>query len=281
VAHGDDVDPASVRSVEEFAVCLRRLRARAGNISYRTLERWGKSHEKPLPRSTVLEALGGKRLPRKDLLLAFVEACGIDPQADTRWLAAWTRLADPALPAEQQLPAQVANDVRVAGLRRIGTRYLSELEWAELFSAVRELDIFVAYGQTWRNLHARELAQVAERKTATIRVYLADPDDDDTVAVLAGRFDITPDELRTRIQATRKDYAALRQPGGALIEIYCCPGDRVFSFYRFDNIAVVGLYSHARSRATSVPVFVCSAPGELFHFISDELAIIQQRSRPL
>ena len=104
---------------------------------------------------------------------------------------------------------------------------------------------------------------------------------DGSITVLADRFAITPEELRTRIQATTLDYAALRRPGGALIEIYCCAGDRVFSFYRFDDTAVVGLYSHARSRATSVPVFVCSAPGELFHFVSDELAVIQQRSRPL
>ncbi len=281
MAHRDYFDPASVRSAEEFAVCLQRLRARAGNISYRTLERWGKLHGKPLPRSTVLEALAGKRLPRKDLVLAFVEACGIDPQADSRWLAAWTRLADPALPEVQQLPAQIARDVRTAGLQRIGTRYLSELEWAELFSTVRELDIFVAYGQTWRNLHARELAQVAQRKSARIRVFLADPADDATGAVLAGRFAITPSELRTRIEATTHDYAALRQPGGARIEIYCYAGDRIFSFYRFDDIAVVGLYSHARSRATSVPVFVCSVPGELFQFISDELGVIREQSRPL
>jgi hypothetical protein len=281
VAHRDDVNPANARSVEELAACLRRLRARAGNLSYRDLERWGKSRGKSLPRTTVLEALRGTRLPRKDLMLAFVEACGINPQADSRWLTAWTRLADPVLPDEQQLPAQIARDVRAAGLRRIGTRYLSELEWAGLFSTVRELDIFVAYGQTWRNLHAPELAQLAQRSTATIRVFLADPDDHATVAVLAGRFAITPDELRARIQATKNDYAALRQPGGARIEIRYCAEDRVFSFYRFDDIAVVGLYSHARSRATSVPVFVCSAPGDLYRFICDELAVIQERSRPL
>jgi hypothetical protein len=227
----------------------------------------------------VLEALAGTRLPRKDLVLAFVEACGIDLHADSRWLAAWARIADPALPDEQQLPAQIASDVRAAGLRRIGTRYLSELEWAGLFSAVRELDIFVAYGQTWRNLHARELAQVAQRKTARIRVFLADPGHDATVAVLADRFAITPGELRTRIEATSDDFADLRQPGGARVEVYYCPGDRVFSFYRFDDTAVVGLYSHARSRATSVPVFVCSAPGELFRFISDELGVIRFQSR--
>lgn len=41
VGPGDDIDPANAGSAEEFVICLRRLRARSGNISYRALERWG------------------------------------------------------------------------------------------------------------------------------------------------------------------------------------------------------------------------------------------------
>jgi hypothetical protein len=370
LAYRDDdvnVDPTTARSVEEFAACLRRLRVRAGSISYRALESWGKRHRKSLPRSTVLDALAGRRLPSQALVLAFVEACGVDPQADTRWLTAWNQLAERrdnrasadarrhdlarataslaeilaalsgsgvAAPdvqsalthaliqaerllsetaaarreadqeiavlradaqrqtetmyararrdiQQQRLAAQLARDVKTAGLRRIGARYLSELEWSELFAGVRELDIFVAYGQTWRNLHVRELAWVAQRRSSRIRVFLADPDDDGILAVLADRFGITSAELRSRIEATSRDYAALRRPDGAPIEIYYRQRDRVFSFYRFDDVAVVGLYSHARTRTTSVPVFVCAAPGELFQFISDELRAIQAESRPL
>lgn len=61
--------------------------------------------------------------------------------------------------------------------------------------------------------------------------------------------------------------------------MYHRPGDRVFSFYRFDDIAVVGLYSHSRTRGAAVPVFVCARPGELFDFVLDELAVIHEQSR--
>lgn len=141
------------------------------------------------------------------------------------------------------------------------------------------LDIVVAYGQTWRNMHARELALVAARPDSRIRVFLADPDDEFTVAVLADRFGAAPDELRSRIIATRSAYETLRQPNGAQIEVYYRPGDRVFSFYRFDDVAVVGLYSHSRTRGAAVPVFVCARPGELYEFIQDELTVILDQSR--
>jgi len=88
----DDIDPTTATTWEELATCLRWLRARADNISYRELERWGEEHQKPLPRTTLLEVLHGRRFPRKNLLLAFVEACGVDPATDTRWERAWNEL---------------------------------------------------------------------------------------------------------------------------------------------------------------------------------------------
>jgi hypothetical protein len=277
----DDIDPLDATTVAEFAECLRAVRLRAGNPSYRTLQQWGERNKIPLPRSTVQDAVAGRRLPRKDLVLALVRACGV-PASDRRWEIAWTRLAGQAskpASARGQLQQSLTRDFEAAGLLRIGATYLGELEWKQLFTEVTELDIVVAYGQTWRNMHARELAQVAARPDSRVRVVLADPDDELTVAVLADRFDIAPDELRTRISATRSDYEALRRPDGAGIEVYYRPGDRVFSFYRFDDIAVVGLYSHSRARGAAVPVFVCARPGELFEFIQDELAVILDQSR--
>ncbi|MCG5214688.1 hypothetical protein [Streptosporangium sp. KLBMP 9127] len=102
---------------------------------------------------------------------------------------------------------------------------------------------------------------------------------DRTVAELADRFDRTVAELQRRITDTRADYAALRSQAGATIEIYYRPGDRMFSFYRLDDTAVLGFYSHARTRAASVPVFVCERPGDLFDFIIEEWQAIIRDSR--
>lgn len=360
ISPADDVDPASARSVEEFAQCLRRVRVRADNISYRDLEQWGRRHGAPLPRSTLVDVLAARRLPRKPLLLAFLAACGISPETDPRWERAWNRLSEyshtqpsPRLgpigpggatastgpPREtwtiedhdetivvtaevraerilaeatarreaaedeivqmrteahreidrmraqaaqdvrgRRLARQLAADVRAAGLRRIGANYLNELEWRQLFTDVTELDVFVAYGQTWRNLHARELDELAQRSSSRIRVFLPDTDDDSTITVLADRFAIAPAELITRIESTRDAYVEMRRPAGARIEVYYRRGDRMFSFYRLDHTAVVGFYSHSRTRLSSVPVLVCEAPGGLHQFIIDELQVIEEQS---
>lgn len=276
-SHGD-IDPLGAATIADFAECLRAVRLRAGNPSYRTLAMWGERNRMPLPRSTVRDALTGLRLPSRSLVLGLVRACGV-PADDYRWEVVWTQLAGRRSTQTSPRRHDLARDVDGAGLLRIGATYLSELEWTTLFAEVTELDIVVAYGQTWRNLHARELARLAARPACRIRVVLADPDDELALAVLADRFAIAPGEMRARIIATRQSYEELRQPGGARIELYYRPGDRVFSFYRFDDVAVVGLYSHARVRGAAVPVFVCAKPGELYEFIQDELAAILDQSR--
>lgn len=336
----DDIDPGSARTVAEFALCLRRLRARAGFPSLRDMEVRARRLGRWLPKSSVSDALAGKRLPRKELVLDLVQVCGVNATTDTRWIRAWSRLADqdaaeaPPQASERvslaevdalvtaeriladatqarrvadleiaelradaqrqvdhqlasaadalrqaRMSATLARDVSKTGLRRIGATYLPDLDWNALFTEVCELDIFMAYGQTWRNLHAPELNQLARRPGSRIRVFLADPDDHLTAATLATRFAISAQELRHRIELTRQDYLALRQPGGADIQIRYWAGDRIFSFFRLDQTAVLSLYSHSRSRASSVPVLLCQAPGALYQFIMDELTAIEQLSR--
>ncbi|MEV5570124.1 helix-turn-helix transcriptional regulator [Spirillospora sp. NPDC052269] len=282
---GEDLDPlCDGKSVEGLAECLRRLRAHAGNPSLRQLELWGQRNRRPLARSSVSDLLRGKRLPSRELFLAFLEACGVDPVEDTRWLAAWTLLAanrsGPGPASPEHLPERLASDVHAAGLLRLGTTYLPDLGWKQLFATVSELDIFVVYGQTWRHLHAPELSRLSRRPDARIRVFLADPADALTVRVLSDRFALDRKELVSRIENTRRDYQALARPGGASIDVRYWPGDRAFSCYRFDDTAVLGLYSHGRSRAAAVPVLVCAEPGELFQFVKGELEAIEAGSRP-
>ncbi|MDF5758395.1 hypothetical protein [Spongiactinospora sp. TRM90649] len=278
----EELDPTQAHTVADLAVCLRRAQLLAGNPSLRELEQRARRQGRSLPRSSTGDMLGGKRLPRKTMMLTFLQACGINPGEDPRWLVAWNRLAAfaTATPDHRPLSEDILADVRTAGLTRIGTTYLTDMQWSALFADVRELDIYMAYGQTWARMHARDLSRLAARPGARIRVVLADPDDERTVAVLAARFDLTVAELRRRITDTRADYAALRSQMGATIEIYYRAGDRMFSFYRLDDTAVLGFYSHARTRAASVPVFVCERPGELYDFILEEWQAVIGDSRP-
>jgi hypothetical protein len=173
--------------------------------------------------------------------------------------------------------ARTSTDVHAAGITRIGMNYVDDADWEALFHGVQKLDIFVAYGRTWRNSHISKLRRVAEDGGARIRVYLPDPDDAYTLSVLAERFDMPESRLRDAINESKAEFSSLQQAGNAQVEVYFRKGDMVFSCYRFDAIAVATLYTHSRARG-QVPVIVCRSGGSFYEFIRGELKAIHSQS---
>jgi hypothetical protein len=191
---------------------------------------------------------------------------------------AWDLFGRRAFADEVLAKAGLSADVARAGIVRVTNQYLAEVEWMSLFRDVSKLDIVVAYAATWRNTHRASLQQVARRSDSRIRVFLPDPDDVQTVAVLAERFSAQPADLIAKINEAIRDFRSLTVPGGATIEVWLRAGDAVFSCYRFDSNAVLTLYSHARERRSQVPTFVVSG-GELFDFVYNEVSAIAAQSR--
>jgi hypothetical protein len=186
---------------------------------------------------------------------------------------AWDLFGRRALADEVLAKAGLSADVVRAGIVRVTTQYLAEVEWTSLFRDVSKLDIVVAYAATWRNAHRASIAAVAQRRDARIRVFLPDPDHAPTVAVLAERFDTQPADLVGKINEAIRDFRSFAVAGGATLEVWLRAGDAVFSCYRFDSRAVLTLYSHGRERRTQVPTFVVHE-GELFDFVYGELASV-------
>ncbi|GAA4522525.1 hypothetical protein GCM10023191_101890 [Actinoallomurus oryzae] len=84
-------DPATASTPEEFTMLMRRLRAWAGNPSLKTLNE--RSGGYLLPPATVSEALRRQTLPRRrELLSAYVRACGLTDEEAQAWEQAWTSL---------------------------------------------------------------------------------------------------------------------------------------------------------------------------------------------
>jgi Protein of unknown function (DUF2690)/Helix-turn-helix domain len=75
---GENIPAASpllaAKSKDEFAVCLRELRAQAGGPSFRQLARTTNYAS-----STLADATSGRRLPTESVVKALVAACGADP----------------------------------------------------------------------------------------------------------------------------------------------------------------------------------------------------------
>ncbi|MBD0839399.1 hypothetical protein [Streptomyces sp. TRM68416] len=75
-----------------FVAALRRLKAWSG-LSYRQLERRATQAGHSLPYSTAATMLGRDRLPRQELVAAFVAACGLRADQAQAWLDARVTIA--------------------------------------------------------------------------------------------------------------------------------------------------------------------------------------------
>lgn len=97
----EDLDLASVNSWEELSALLRTVHLRADKPSLRTLEARSRRSATPLSKTVVSEMLRGTRAPRKAVVLAFLQACGIQDERMEPWLRAWERIAERTSGAEE------------------------------------------------------------------------------------------------------------------------------------------------------------------------------------
>lgn len=182
----------------------------------------------------------------------------------------WDLLGKRALVDEVLAKVQLSQDIKSSGITRTTSNFRSgDLNWDTYFQNVSEIDIFLSYGRTWRSTHLEKLRQMARNKKVRMRVVLPNPDNDETVRELARRFTYEPDELVRLIKEAEGFFRNLRQSGGGKIEVWFTVTPPLFSFYIFDRIAVVALFSH-RPERTAVPAFVCEQGGYLYGYLREE-----------
>jgi hypothetical protein len=94
--------------IARFALELRRLQVRH-DLSQRELERRARQAGFSLPKSTLSDALAGKRLPRQQVVRTFVWACTQSEAEVDKWTEKWRTVAEQVkLPPSSPTPPRPA-----------------------------------------------------------------------------------------------------------------------------------------------------------------------------
>lgn len=173
---------------------------------------------------------------------------------------------------------RTSEQIVAAGITNVTTDYQS-LEWRERFETSTTFDLFIVYGHTWRGSNWKYLQDFAADPRKSIRVFLPDPRDLATVAVLADRFDYTPERVKRQIEEMARDMATLLEDHGADLRIYYRVGDPTYTLYKFDRSAVVTMYSNSRKRG-DVPAIAVTR-GTFLAFFDSEISAIERQSTPV
>jgi len=185
----------------------------------------------------------------------------------------WELAVKRAFLAEILVKTQVSRDVAFAGLLKITNRFHDDINWREYIEKSNKIDIFFAYGRTWRGTHEEHLKTALRNNKARIRIVLPDPKDDATVKELTRRFNIEkPEDLRGRIEESITFFKELKDVAeneDGSVELWLLPECPVFSFYRFNQFGILATYKHQRGRG-NVPTFVFEQGGTMYDFIRQE-----------
>jgi transcriptional regulator with XRE-family HTH domain len=89
----DDFDLAAVTTRDGLLGLLQVVYLRADKPSLRILEARTRHRAVPLSKTVAAELLRGARFPRKGVMLAFLQACGVQEDRLEPWQRAWERIA--------------------------------------------------------------------------------------------------------------------------------------------------------------------------------------------
>lgn len=167
----------------------------------------------------------------------------------------------------------MARDLELAGITTVAMDFRdSRIDWKDMFSSSSRLDVWIAYGSTWRNYHLAEIEEFLRQEGNLLQIAVPDLNDTRILQTLAERFSEDPARLQAKIQETIREFRGLAN-GPGKVRIYLAKSVPLFTFYRFSNSAVIAFYNHRKGRL-SVPTLVCRKEGTLYQYIGEEFAFL-------
>lgn len=184
----------------------------------------------------------------------------------------WELINKRAFMNEFYAKAQLSEKIRRSGLSDIAFAS-SDFSWHDLISKANQIDLFFVYARTWRSNNEVELRKRLQGGKLHLRVILPDPEDRLILDAIANRHTLERSELKERILEATTFFSRLVEDSKGrsnLLEIWYARVIPMLSFHRFDDKAVLGLYTHQRQK-TEVPHLLVCDPGGVFDFIKNEI----------
>lgn len=173
--------------------------------------------------------------------------------------------------------AKLSSDVGAAGIERV-TMNWKEVPWDEFFSSAKHIEVFIAYGSSWRKNNWESIVEFAENERHVLRMYLPNPHDEATMSVLAQRYGYTPEKVQSYVKEASEEFARLGTNSKADIRVYYRSGDPTYTCYRFNEKFLVTLYANRRERG-GVPTMLFDARGTFGEFFKRDLEAVREQSR--
>jgi len=157
----------------------------------------------------------------------------------------------------------------LAGIVRVGPFAGFYQRFEDLIGSSTKIVLYFIHSRRWRENHDAAIKAFLGRNGATLEIFLPDLGNHELMFSLSRRFEdgpLTP----TLVVDAYKYCARLAREYGKPADIWLFGRYPAYSFYQFDQRAVIALYSNTAAKK-DLPAFEVSNDGLLGRFLATEI----------
>jgi hypothetical protein len=164
-----------------------------------------------------------------------------------------------------------------AGIVRVGPFAGFYQRFEDLIGASTRMILYFIHSRRWRENHDAAIKAFLGRTRTTMEIFLPDLENHELMFSLSRRFEdgpLTP----TLVVDAYKYCARLAREYGQPADIWLFSRYPAYSFYQFDERAVIAFYSNTTAKK-DMPAFEVSADGLLGQFLASEIVGLKRECR--
>jgi hypothetical protein len=164
-----------------------------------------------------------------------------------------------------------------SGIVRVApfTAFVQRFE--ELIAGSSRMALYFIHSRRWRENHDAAIKAFLARDGTTLEVFLPDLESHELMYSLGQHFDDGP-QIPGLITDAYRYFARLARDYGKPAEIRLFGRYPTFSFYRFDDRAILALYSNTAAKK-DLPAFEVEADSYLGRFLDTDIEDLERECR--
>jgi hypothetical protein len=170
-----------------------------------------------------------------------------------------------------------ASDEPLGGILRVGPFAGFYQRFEELIGTSTKMALYFIHSRRWRENHDAAIKAFLGRDGTTMELFLPDLENHELMFSLSRRFEdglLTP----TLVVDAYKYCARLAREYGKPADVWLFSRYPTYSFYRFDQRAVIAFYSNTAAKK-EIPTFEVTDDGFLGRFLATDIDDLKRECR--
>ena len=164
----------------------------------------------------------------------------------------------------------------LAGLVQVGAFTVFVPRFEELIASATRMQLFFIHSRRWRENHDAAIKAFLARQETALEVFLPDLENHELLYSLEKHFDDGP--LIPALVADAYRYFSRLALDSRRVEIWLFGRYPTYSFYGFDERAIIALYSNSTAKK-ELPAFEIQRDGFFGRFLAEDIEDLKRECR--